>query len=192
MITKRKVVAILLCIVCLFSFATPAFAASGVNPAEMQVLKLMQKGTKYNKDFYQYHNALKIYFDRDTIKISQIYADSACEYLLEIYELYQNEAMDDVKFFEKFQYVLMYLNVRVIYNRADSTADFIGGDGSLVMSNLKLKNVDGKSTITLNPIKQTGTVLNMPLIIGLSVIDTGVLIAAVVYLVRRKKGITKQ
>ena len=192
MITKRKVVAILLCIVCLFSFATPAFAASGVNPAEMQVLKLMQKGTKYNKDFYQYHNALKVYFNRDTVKISQIYADDACEYLLEIYELYQNEAMNEVKFFEKFQYVLMYLNVRIIYNRADSTADLIGVDGSLVMSNLKLKNVDGKSTISLNPIKQTGAVLNLPLTIGLSVTGAGILVAAAVLAVRKKKGNAEQ
>ncbi|MBE6818304.1 MAG: hypothetical protein E7517_03990 [Ruminococcaceae bacterium] len=192
MITKRKVVAILLCIVCLFSFATPAFAASGVNPAEMQVLKLMQKGTKYNKDFYQYHNALKVYFNRDTVKISQIYADDACEYLLEIYELYQNEAMNEVKFFEKFQYVLMYLNVRIIYNRADSTADLIGVDGSLVMSNLKLKNVDGKSTISLNPIKQTGAVVNLPLTIGLSVTGAGILVAAAVLAVRKKKGNAEQ
>ncbi|MBR2590679.1 MAG: hypothetical protein IKE65_07130 [Clostridia bacterium] len=143
----------------IFSSAIPCYAASGINPAEMQVLKLLQKGTKYNKDFYQYHNALKIYFNRDTVSISQIKADAACNYLVNMYDLYSAETMDEGKFFDYFQYVLVYVDVRIIYNRADSTADLIGGDGYLVMSSLKLKNVGGKRTISLNPIKTTGTSL---------------------------------
>lgn len=152
---------------------------------------MLQKGTKYNEDFYQYHNALKLYFNRDGVRISQIQADSACENLLEIYKLYQTDALDEAKFFEQFQYVLMYLSVRIIYNRADSTADFIGGDNSLVMSNIQLKSVDGKRAIQLEPIKQTGTVLNVPLLITISSLSI-VFLGVCIYVMHKKKGKSEQ
>lgn len=176
--------------VLIFSAVIPASAASGVNEAEMQVLKMIQKGTKYNKDFYEYHNAIRIYFNRDAVAISQIQADAACSYLVNMYDLYLAEEMDDGKFFDRFQYVLMHLNIRIQYNRADSTADLIGTDGTLVMAGLKLKNVDGKRTISLDTIKQTGTTIwQEPLTyVGLfAVVFTAALILVLVK--RRKESI---
>ena len=79
-----------------FAFAVPAFAASGINKAETQILKMLQKGTKYNEDFYQYHNAIKVYFNRDSISMSQLQADYACAQLLDLYDTYTREdAVDD-------------------------------------------------------------------------------------------------
>lgn len=141
----------------LFLLATPCFAASGLNAAEQQVLKMMDKGVKYNEDFYQYKNALKVYFNRDNIAITQIQADYACQCLVDLYDKYTAETVDETTFFDAFIEVMRYLRVRGIYNRATSTADFFGSDGSIVFSELKLKNIDGKRAIELEPIKQTGS-----------------------------------
>ncbi len=170
--------------------STPAFAASGINPAESQVLKMLEKGAKYNEDFYQYANALRVYFNRDSISISQIQADDACEHLLEIIRLYENEGMSEGKFLDKFQYVLMYIGVRISYNRADSTADFIGADGSVVMSNLNLKNADGGKVVSLTPIKQTGntyTAFTTALLFGGAALAVAIVTGAL-WIVLRRKG----
>ena len=172
---------------CVFSLSIPCFAASGVNDAEMQVLKMIQKGTKYNADFYEYYNALRVYFNRDSVAVPQIQADSACADLVELYDLYMREEANEAQFFDSFEKVLMRVGVRIIYNRADSTADLIGVDGSLVMSSLKLKNVDGKRTLSLNTIKQTGqTIWQQPLLyvaVGVAV----ALAAAAIYRVCVKR-----
>lgn len=186
-ITKQKVLALILVISLLACFALPSSAASGVNKAEQQVLKMVQKGEKYNKDFYQYYNALKIYFNRDSISISQIQADSSCGYLIDMYDLYAAQEMTETKFFDKFQYVLMYLNIRIIYNRADSTADLIGGDGSLVMASLKLGDqVDGKS-LELEPIKQTGGTLLKPVLYTGGAVGVFALALFMVLILKKRK-----
>ena len=167
----------------------PCFAASGVNDAEMQVLKMIKKGTKYNADFYEYHNAIKVYFNRDSVSLPQIQADSACAELVDLYDLYMKEEANEADFFDSFEDVLMYIGVRIIYNRADSTADLIGVDGSLVMSSLKLKNVDGKKTMSLNAIKQTGqTVWQQPILYIAAGAAVTVLALAVYFVLLRRKG----
>ena len=124
----------------------------------MQVLKMMDRGAKQNSLFYQYRNALKTYFNRDGVSITQVNADSACEVLLKIYDTYDmSDFQNERRFFEDFLYVLLYLGIRVSYDRANSTADFIGSDGSIVMAKLDLIALEsGGRTVRLNPIKKTG------------------------------------
>ena len=172
----------------IFAFAVPAFSASGINKAETQILKMLQKGTKYNEDFYQYHNAIKVYFNRDSISMSQLQADYACSELLDLYDSYTREdAVDDSVVYEKVRSAFMYMNIRYIFNRADSTVDLIGRDNSLVMASLQLTVKDGKNSIQLSPIKQTGSTVPV-----FAIVSAGALCligAAVIslWLVRKKR-----
>lgn len=171
-----------------FAFAVPAFAASGINKAETQILKMLQKGTKYNEDFYQYHNAIKVYFNRDSISMSQLQADYACAQLLDLYDTYTREdAVDDAVVYEKTREAFMYLNIRYIFNRANATVDLIGKDNSLVMASLQLVDKGGKSSIQLTPIKQTGTSVPVAVIAGAGTVC--IISAAVIslWLVRKKR-----
>ena len=156
-ITKKIISLVLVFVLCL-CISVPSFAGSGVSSAEMQVLKMMDRGAKQNSLFYQYRNALKTYFNRDGVSITQVNADSACEVLLKIYDTYDmSDFQNERRFFEDFLYVLLYLGIRVSYDRANSTADFIGSDGSIVMAKLDLIALEsGGRTVRLNPIKKTG------------------------------------
>ena len=120
---------------------------------------MLDRGARYDTRFYQYRNALKNYFNRDSVAITQVSADLACDYLVKYYDSYDpDDVMKEKKFFDDFLYVLMYLGVRVIYDRANSTADLIGTDGSVVMADLDLIQLEGGGrTVALNPIKNTGT-----------------------------------
>lgn len=166
------------------------YAASGLNQAELQVLETLEKGAKYDKDFYQYRNALKIYFNRDNITITQIQADTAHGLLIDFYDNYDPEAADiKEKTFDTLLYVLMYLNVRVIYDRASSTADLVGSDGSIVMSDIELDNLDSGRAVTLNPIKRTGTDSDSYIILILSASAMIMAVGAIVFYKNRKERV---
>ena len=156
-IVTKKIISIFLVLLIACSLTVPTFAASGLNKAEMQVVKMMDKGVKYSKDFYQYRNVLKNYFNRDNVSITQVQADRACSLLLDYYDSYlEDDPRAEEKFFNAFMYVLMNVGVRVMYDRANSTANLVTADGSLIMTELKLKNTDNGRMVSLNPIKQTG------------------------------------
>ena len=171
-----------------FAFAVPTFAASGINKAETQILKMLQKGTKYNDDFYQYYNAIKVYFNRDSISMSQLQADYACAQLLDLYDTYTREDMvDDATVYEKTRVAFMYLNIRYIFNRANSTVDLIGKDNSLVMASLQLVNKGGKSSIQLTPIKQTGTSVPVAAMTGAGTVCILCATVITLWFVRKKR-----
>ena len=193
-VTTKRIISLLLVLILCLSFTVHGFAASGVNNAEMQVLKMMDRGAKQDEMFYQYRNALKTYFNRDSVSITQVNADSACEKLLQIYDTYDMTNLENEKrFFEDFLYVLMYVGVRVSYDRANSTADFIGSDGSIVMAKLELATLNGGGrTVRLNPIKKTGTDSSALLICAFSAFVIVLAIAFIVLRIITKKKRGKQ
>lgn len=83
----KKFISAVISVALVATLAVSAFAASGINKAEQQIVDKVQAGANGYVALTQYQATMKNYFNKDGVDVTQAQADEICDYIDEIYEL---------------------------------------------------------------------------------------------------------
>ncbi len=180
----KKIILGLISVVLIFAFSISPFAATGISDAEKQILNTIDRGGIYSTDFYEYENALRNYFNRDYISASQTEADNICKLLNNLYKELAVESPDEKKIMNIVIDICNQLQLKLVYDRATGTADFVGRDHTVILGDVKIGGSGLSLTFKTNPIKETGS--NKTLIYVASAFASAGLGSAVVFLLKKK------
>ena len=180
----KKLITAIISVVLIFAFSISPFAATGISDAEKQILNTLDRGGIYSTDFYEYENALRNYFNRDYISASQTEADIICQLLNDLYKELSLESPSEQKIMNIVISICNQLKLKLVYDRATGTADFVGRDHTVILGDVKIGGSGLSLTFDTNPIKETGS--DKTIIYVTSALASAGLGSAVVLLLKKK------